>query len=1305
MSLHKIQVSRFNQVFSDLIEGAILIDSNQIIVGINKAACKILNKNKKTLVGQNLGSIILTSGWGLAEKNWKNLQKKNNIKASLKFKTTASDSVCSDVGFHADYFPGFHLLLLKLPDVPNAKHIDENRFTYLPSVIKFIAEGIIITDKSGLIQIMNPAAELMTGWKFSDAKGLPLQKVFKILNGKTNRAVKNPVSIVISKGTRVGLANNTILVSRDGTRRQIADSAAPIKDSSHRVSGIALVFSDVTNDYLLNERIAQSQKELSTLIGNLNGIAYKCKNDGNWTMEFISSGAFNLTGYHSSELENNIIKTYEELILKEDRDKVRKAVKKSFLIRKPFRITYRIITKDKKIKWVWEQGRGVFDDNNHLLRIEGFITDITDKIRNETKLTESESDLKDILHSIFDGVIVVDQDTRIVKINAAAEKYTGWNGKEAKGKFLTEVLKCKYWESGIPFLFPVMESIKGNKSISIKDDLVLTDRKKKSRYIHCKISPLHYTKNNRTGCLVIFSDVSEEFYTKQALKKRIISLTLPINERITDITEIIDIDDLQKMQDSISAAFGVASLITYPNGKPLTKPSNFCHLCSNIRKSTKGRKDCFNINAEAGKPNTEGPTFYTCALGINNAGASITIGDQHIASWMIGQVRNNSVNKEAAAKYADEIGVDKLELFKALKEIPYMEIEKFETIARSVFILASKISVLAYQNVQQARLISELNRTREELFEKQENLFITQNSIGDGVISTDNEGNIASMNPAAERLTGWGFADAEGKRLTEIFNIVNANTRQPVLNPVNEVLQRGIIVGLANHTVLIAKDGTERQIADSAAPILTKNGSIKGAVLVFSDVTEQYIARKAIQESERALRESQTIAGLGTYVKDLVSESWSSSNILDSILGIDKNYKRDLANWLALIHPEDNDELYNYYQNDVLKGKKDFDKEYRIVRVNDGTERWVHGLGRIVLDDNGNPVRMIGTIQDITERREAQELLKQSEEKFKTLFYNNHAVMLITHPEDGRIIDANKAACNFYGWSYDELLNKKMYEINNNIYESVENTKKIKTGETTCFFTNHKSKNGQIHNVEVYCGFIIFNRTSSIFNIIHDITERTNIENRLKEHQVRLRNIFEAAPVGIGVITNRVITELNETMCKITGYTRKELLNHSTRILYPTEDEYQRIGVEKQKLANQRGVGNLEITWIHKNKSIIYLLLSIVTLDHNDISKGFTFTVLDITDLKKAEEEIKRKDESYKNTIENIIRFTPEGMLVFKQDYSLFSQNKSFDNLVKKYAGKLGYTEAELREVLLREISEKITEGSNAKIKIGSKKQ
>ena len=317
------------------------------------------------------------------------------------------------------------------------------------------------------------------------------------------------------------------------------------------------------------------------------------------------------------------------------------------------------------------------------------------------------------------------------------------------------------------------------------------------------------------------------------------------------LSDIFNIVDLQKMQDLFSDAMGVASIITHPDGRPITKPSNFTRLCSDIiRKTDKGCANCFKSDAIIGTRDPLGPKVQPCLSGgLWDAGASITVGGNHIANWLVGQVKNDELDLDRMVRYADEIGTDRNEFMEALAEVPVMSIGQFTKVAKMLFAFANEISEKAYNNLLFKRQIEEKDKITEALRESEENLFITLHSIGDGVIATDDIGRIVRMNPVAETLCGWKLEDAKGKYLPEVFKIISSLTGQPAEDPAKRVLEDGQVVGLANHTVLISKDGTEYQIADSASPIKDKSGNVKGVVLVFSDVTEKYNAQLLIDKS------------------------------------------------------------------------------------------------------------------------------------------------------------------------------------------------------------------------------------------------------------------------------------------------------------------------------------------------------------------------------------------------------------------------------------------------------------------------
>ncbi len=193
----------------------------------------------------------------------------------------------------------------------------------------------------------------------------------------------------------------------------------------------------------------------------------------------------------------------------------------------------------------------------------------------------------------------------------------------------------------------------------------------------------------------------------------------------------------------------------------------------------------------------------------------------------------------------------------------------------------TKIQFVQARNVGRVwsfRDITERRQAEEELRQQREWFQVTLSSIGDAVITTDTRANVTFLNPVAEMMTGWKSDEAAGQPLEKVFTIINEETREPVKNPVARVLEDGAVIGLANHTSLISKDGTERSIEDSAAPIRGATGEISGAVMVFHDVTERRRAEKALKDGDR--RKDEFLAMLGHELRNPLAPICSGLEIL-----------------------------------------------------------------------------------------------------------------------------------------------------------------------------------------------------------------------------------------------------------------------------------------------------------------------------------------------------------------------------------------------------------------------------------------
>ncbi|MCF8236179.1 MAG: sigma 54-interacting transcriptional regulator [Bacteroidales bacterium] len=163
----------------------------------------------------------------------------------------------------------------------------------------------------------------------------------------------------------------------------------------------------------IRNKLVESERRLSTLMTNLPGMAYRCRFDKNWTMEFISKGCQKLTGYFPNELMNNNVLAYQDLIHEEDSDGVWEQVKSKVKQNKPFQIKYRIITATGEEKWVWEQGTAVKDENDEIMALEGFITDITDIKKAEQELIEKEKIVRELKDKLQEETVYLQEEIKL----------------------------------------------------------------------------------------------------------------------------------------------------------------------------------------------------------------------------------------------------------------------------------------------------------------------------------------------------------------------------------------------------------------------------------------------------------------------------------------------------------------------------------------------------------------------------------------------------------------------------------------------------------------------------------------------------------------------------------------------------------------------------------------------------------------------------------------------------------------------------------------------------------------------------
>jgi PAS domain S-box-containing protein len=265
------------------------------------------------------------------------------------------------------------------------------------------------------------------------------------------------------------------------------------------------------------------------------------------------------------------------------------------------------------------------------------------------------------------------------------------------------------------------------------------------------------------------------------LDKTIVIPTISLKDtEEVDFYDLFRVEDVQRLQDDFAKATGVASIITEPNGTPITRPINFCRLCNDIiRKTEKGLANCYLSDAAIGSMSQEGPIIQPCLSGgMMDAGAAISVGGKHIATWLIGQVRSENQTEEMIREYALQIGADIDDTVEAFRETPVMPKEQFKQIAQALFTFANQLSTTAYQSVLQTRFIEQSKRAKEKKRRLEHDYQALFREMMDGfslhhIICNEHgqpvDYRFIDVNPSFERMTGLTREDILGKTVLEVL--------------------------------------------------------------------------------------------------------------------------------------------------------------------------------------------------------------------------------------------------------------------------------------------------------------------------------------------------------------------------------------------------------------------------------------------------------------------------------------------------------------------------------------------------------
>jgi two-component system, cell cycle sensor histidine kinase and response regulator CckA len=516
---------------------------------------------------------------------------------------------------------------------------------------------------------------------------------------------------------------------------------------------------------------------------------------------------------------------------------------------------------------------------------------------------------------------------------------------------------------------------------------------------------------------------------------------------------------------------------------------------------------------------------------------------------------------------------------------------------------------------------------------REQDLDVTLSSIGDAVLTTDKNGYVTRMNPVAEALTGWTIDDAKGQSVKTILPIINASTREPIANPVEKVLATGETVYLSNHTTLISKDGTEYQIADSAAPIRDENNAILGMVLVFNDVTEQYELRQAALQAQQLMQKTFNDMQTMVAVLDADLRVIFVNNTPLKISGLQSTDVEGEKLWACAWFNYD-PALQAAIEKDCLKGLNGQSSRRDIQIMTENGLIWIDFGLHPIFGEDGKLVQLVAEGVNVSERKQLEEEMYASMQHLK-LYREQTPLASIEWSTDFQVVNWNDAAEKMFGYSLDEVKGRSFTDVM--LPDSaVADVKQIwqdlmaQTGGTVS--TNENlTKQGGVILCEWYNSAIIdeSGKVIGAASLVRDITHEHAAQQALEKTEQEQREMLNTLNDGVITIDDAGIMQtFNRAAEHLFGLSGAEAIGQNVSVLMPEPDKGQHDGYLARYIQSGRKqplAGSREVLGRHKNNKTFPMRLTVAELPPSAEGKHrFIGSCQDLTQIKSQQAQIQR---------------------------------------------------------------------------------
>lgn len=500
-------------IFNTVSEAIYIHDENGVFIDVNRGAELMYGFSREELIGQTPASV------GVEDKNdYDKLVHlirqvfKTGQAVSFEFwgRRKNGEIFPKEVIVNKGTYFGKQVLIAAARDISVRKRAEEalkESEEKFRTLFETMAQGVVYQDAEGSIISANPAAERILGLSLAQMR----HRILLAPDWQTIRPDGSPFpgdQHPSMEALRTGKAIHNVIMGvynplLAGYRWINIHAVPEFLTGAEKPHRVYTTLEDITERLSIENDLKETNRQLSTLLANLPGMSYRCENAPDWPMSFISEGCLALTGYPPTELQKNN-PTYGELILPEDRRYVWDSVQNALEVHHPFELQYRIKTAGGKVKWVWERGRGVFDEQGKILFLEGFITDITERKQAEEALEKSEEKFRTLIQQSHDAIYLLNG-AYFEIINSSFTELFGYEQDEVQssGFNFRKLIAPKSWS------FLQNRETRLNRGEKVEPLYEFTALTKDGREIQCETSVSYIDYQGRTAMLGVIRDITQ----------------------------------------------------------------------------------------------------------------------------------------------------------------------------------------------------------------------------------------------------------------------------------------------------------------------------------------------------------------------------------------------------------------------------------------------------------------------------------------------------------------------------------------------------------------------------------------------------------------------------------------------------------------------------------------------------------------------------------------------------------------------------------------------------------------------------